>query len=238
MEREAIHDAWVPTDGAWSRWAKPVLFAQMDILSEAVRWVPSATGKTALLVDLPGAEAVHIGLALAARGYRPVPLFNACTGPGELIDQGPIAQALQAGAECLSALALPASAPPAFLLDSRRKSVPRVLSSGMLDNRWEVFPDDFPSPQALRQRGVSQILLIHRGQRWPQPDVARTLRTWQQDGIELQVKDIGTNAGPRQLVVRPIPWYLRWWYGLQAGSLSEDRRLEGFGYIVRRSSSG
>ena len=51
---------------------------------------PPAAGKFVLIADLPGEDAVHLGLALASRGYRPVPLFNACTGPGELINQLPI----------------------------------------------------------------------------------------------------------------------------------------------------
>ena len=115
MEREAIHETWVPADGAWSLWAKPVLFAQMKTgsepwLSVPVDWAPPATGKVALIVDLPGELAVFVGLALGGRGYRPVPLFNASTGPAELIDQQPITRALQAGAAYVAALALPPSA--------------------------------------------------------------------------------------------------------------------------------
>jgi hypothetical protein len=238
MQRETIHDAWVPVDGVWSRWAKPVLFAQMKIATESISWLPAATGKIMLIVDLPGDAAVHFGLAVAARGYRPVPMFNACTAAAEFIDQQPIARALQTGAASLAALALPANAPPAFLLDSRRRNTPPVVRSGMLDNRWEVFPDDFPSAQAMRQRGVSQVLLIQSTHGQPKPDVARVLRAWHEDQIELQAKDITTDDPPQQLIMRPIPWFVRWLFGWRGRALSEDSRLSGFGYVVYQSSSG
>ena len=50
MQREAIHDAWVPAEGAWSLWAKPVLFAQMKTGSEfwlsiPTDWAPPGHGE-------------------------------------------------------------------------------------------------------------------------------------------------------------------------------------------------
>src|SRR5437773_2260415 len=98
MEREELFDIWVPPGGTWSLWARPVLFAQMPPFSgqvpgdEAwrssdVEWAPDAAYRRVLVVDLPDAESVWLGLALAGRGYRPVPLFNACTGPHEMISQ-------------------------------------------------------------------------------------------------------------------------------------------------------
>src|SRR5260370_2349495 len=48
-------------------------------LSLDVSWAPSPNMKTVLVVDLPGLESVWTGLALTLRGYRPVPLYNACT---------------------------------------------------------------------------------------------------------------------------------------------------------------
>src|SRR5437870_2034209 len=111
MEREASHEVWAPDEGAWSLWARPTLFGQIPVstrpfgsalsemraeqpwLNVPLGWAPPPAENAALILDLPEAEAVHLGLALAGRGYRPVPLYNGCTGPSELIDQGPILRA-------------------------------------------------------------------------------------------------------------------------------------------------
>jgi hypothetical protein len=200
MNREEVYEAWVPQAGAWSVWARPVLFGQMTAASGSgstyasslrwawdlfgqpsagaeqpwlnlrVDWAPPPEQNVVLVVDLPGADGVHLGLALAGYGYRPVPLYNGCTGPSELLDQGPILRALRDGAVFLAAHALPDQAPPAFLLDSRRQSLPRPLRPGMLDNRWKVFAEDFPSAELLKQRGVSRAVWIGQGN--PQDDLA------------------------------------------------------------------
>jgi hypothetical protein len=43
---------------------------------------------TVLAVDLPGADSVEVGFALAAVGFRPVPLYNASPGPEEVVGLG------------------------------------------------------------------------------------------------------------------------------------------------------
>jgi hypothetical protein len=272
MHREAIYEAWVPEQGVWSLWARPVLFGQMaapkstgstsptaiqwawgvfgPLLDAAARdpeppwrniavdWVPPPTGNAVLVLDLPGEEAVHLGLALASCGYRPVPLYNGCTGPSELIDHGPVLRALGTGAAYLAALALPASAPPAFLLDSRRCSLPRLLRPGMLDNRWRVFPEDVPSEQLLQQRGVSRVVLVQRGRHEPQEDLARVLRKWQEAPLTLETKDLAEPGPPRRLIVPPIAWYRRWWDGLLSLCGLQRSPRDGFGYIVPTATHG
>ena len=75
-----------------------------------------------MVVDLPGAEAVHAGLLLAERGFWPVPLFNGTSGPMPVIDILPITRALAGGVERLRQRAIAADGAPAFLLDSRREA--------------------------------------------------------------------------------------------------------------------
>src|SRR5689334_1707655 len=117
MQPEEVYESWVPPGGAWSLWARAVLFAQMPPGEDRsplaapwsefeVGWLTASGGDTGLVVDLEGEESVRVGLALAARGYRPVPLYNACTGPHEVIDQLPILLALRAGAPYLQSLDL------------------------------------------------------------------------------------------------------------------------------------
>ena len=52
---------------------------------------------------------------------------------------------------------------------------------GTFDNRWVVFPQDFPSAAFLRSRGVAEVLLIQAGAQ-PQEDLAHVLLRWQQGG--------------------------------------------------------
>jgi hypothetical protein len=205
-------------------------------LNLPIDWAPPPVPKAVLILDLPGAEGVQLGLALAGRGYRPVPLYNGCTGPSELLDQGPILRALRDGADFLAARALPSDAPPAFLLDARRQSLPRPLRSGMLDNRWQVFPEDLPSAQSLEQRGVSRVIWVGYGK--PQEDLARVLRAWQEARIALEAKDLAIAGPPHPLIVPPTSWWRRLWNRLRSQLGLQGRPRNGFGYIVPARTSG
>jgi hypothetical protein len=169
----------------------------------------AAGERTALVVDLDGEESVHMGLALAARGYRPVPLFNACTGLHEVIDQRSIVDALRAGTEYLAAQPLPPNAPPAFLLDARRMSPFRRVRPGDFDNRWQVFPQDFPSVPFMKGQGFTLAALVQRGRKDPQDDVNDVLLGWQNFGVRIQVKDLYDAAAPTPVILAQPPWY-RW----------------------------
>src|SRR5580658_7817741 len=89
MNKEEIYSAWAPSSSRWSTWAKPVLFAHLHLLRDApaidvvgdTSWSPPAHAKTALVLDLPGAAGVQMGVGLAQKGYRPVPLYNAIPCP-------------------------------------------------------------------------------------------------------------------------------------------------------------
>jgi hypothetical protein len=220
MSPETVFECWVPAGGAWSLWARPVLFAQMRCaeggseeaswLTLDVSWAPPA-GTAVLVIDLPGQESVLTGLALAGRGYRPVPSYNVCTGPNEAIDQGPILRGLCAGAPYLAGLALAADAPPAFLLDARRLSPAREIRPGVFDNRWKVFPQDFPSGRLLAGR-FTRVVLVQRGRRQPSEDLAHVLRRWQEAGLAIEAKDVADAAPPAPLAVDRPAWYRRAWY--------------------------
>ncbi len=250
MDRETIFATWVPPGGAWSLWARPILFAQMPAPPSqpatgadaapffALAWALPLSDRPVLVVDLPGAEAVLLGMALAGRGYRPVPLFNACTGPHEVIDQGPIIEALRDGAAYLAGLTL-ADAAPAFLLDSRRMSPDTSpLWPGNFDNRWKVFPQDFPSATVLTERGFRRVLLIQRGRLQPQLDLAHVLLRWQDAGLEITGKDLADREPPARIRVRPPPWYRRAWLRFLE-MLGLGRGPEGgFGNVIPRPSHG
>src|SRR5437764_9749370 len=89
MDRHELFEIWAPHGGVWSAWTKPVLFAHLpralplleSVPTPDLSWMPPIQEHWAVVVDRPGAEAVRLGVALAERGYRPVPLFNACPPP-------------------------------------------------------------------------------------------------------------------------------------------------------------
>jgi hypothetical protein len=225
MNREDVFEAWAPPASIWSLWVRPVLFAQMAETSLGVTpettplidvsWAPRAGDPAAepivLILDLPGEEAVRTGVALAARGYRPVPLFNACTDANEVLEQTSIIAALRAGVESLAIASLPADAPPAFLLDDRRMGAGLPAPAGSFDNRWKTFPQDLPSAGFLLARGLRRAVLVQRHDREPQEDLVHVLRRWQDAGIAIDAKDVADKQPPGPLEVPRPKWYRLAW---------------------------
>jgi hypothetical protein len=216
MTGEELFVLWAPQPGTletgspeWCSWAKPVLFADMGDIPAAD---PADTyaafrddrppdvspqDRWAIIVDLPGAQSVEAGLALADKGWVPVPLFNAGSSPGAIIEMQPVKDALIRGAARLRTMRFNGDAPPVFLLDSRR--IGGVSPKpGDFDNRWIVLPQDFPSANLLISSGIGRALLIREGGGQPKEDLAHVLLRWQQAGIEIFAKD------PSALNVEPI----------------------------------
>ncbi|MFM7133826.1 MAG: hypothetical protein ACKO0W_05860 [Planctomycetota bacterium] len=195
---------WAPNRFRWAAWAKPVLFTypeplghhRLDECPYADR-LPVATRREALVVDLPGAESISCALALARNGFLPVPLFNATTGEGQdVLDLEPILGVLGQAGEQLAALNLPDDAPPAFLIDSRR--LDGMAKPEMFDNRWMLFPQDFPSGRLLRSAGIESATVIRRGDRM-RHDLRGVLRLLKREGVPSSALDVDTGA-TRELV--------------------------------------
>ncbi len=245
MDGRAAYDAWAPPSAVWSDWARPVLFAQAGsppddtppaALAIDVSWIGAQNGDTAVVVDLPGAVSVDLGLALATSGFRPVPLFNACDGRDAALDLQPIMRRLLDGAALLSQRALPDDAPPAFLLDSRRMEV-AAPPPGKFDNRWLSFPQDFPSARFLQSRGIRRVILVDTRPA-PRDDLAHTLRRWQDAGLEMLRKEWDAPAPPVPLdVPRPSRFRSTWHRVLALFGLRRNS-AGGFGAIVPVPGSG
>jgi hypothetical protein len=183
-------------------------------------WIPAPTEKVALVLDLPGAESVLTGVALAARGYRPVPLYNAVPLPfsGSLLDPltgravaavnvSPILGALRKGAEGLAQLNLPFDAPPAFLLDAHRRGDGRKMRPDEFDNRSISFTTDFPSANFFAAHDIQRIILVQKNAIEPQPDLAHSLRRWQDGGLELERLRLDLPSRPESFEVARPSWY-------------------------------
>lgn len=247
MTNEEIFDAWAPADVLWSQWAKPVLFAQRsDVMPPTTaaappaladdRWLPPASGQRAIVVDLPALDALRTGLALARRGHRPVPLYNTCDDPAAVLDVRSLVAALAGAADDLRRAALPPDAPPAFLLDSNRMRPAVLPSPGKFDNRWVVFPQDFPSATFLHSRGIREVVLIQEGDK-PQEDLAHVLRRWQEAGLSIHVMP-PRDATPQPIVVQKPSWFKTLGYRLVAISGLRRNNAGGFGAVIPIARAG
>ena len=256
MNRDETFLVWAPDESPWSPWVKPILFAHLGVpyeaipeVAQSVSWSPPANEKVALVVNLPGAEGVLTGIALAARGYRPVPLYNAVPLPyGEIIDLSirksvsavnvlPILKTLEAGTEILARLNLRPDAPPAFLLDFDRRGDGRKIEAGEFDNRSVSFTTDFPSAIFLASQGIQRVILIQKDGLDIQSDLAHSLRRWQDGGLKLERLRLDSPSPEFFQVPRPS------WYGAMFQRVLSQFGLHhadsgGFGNWIPNSSAG
>jgi len=251
MTREDLLNAWAPPGGTWSLWVRPILFAQLpepisteQVLGQASQPIvpivdsafrelfaaeASRSEKSVFVLDLPGEESTWSGLALTEWGYWPIPLFNACTGPNEVIPQGQIIEALKAGGSLLASLTL-TDGPPVFLLDSRRMSPSRMpIQPSDFDNRWQVFPQDLPSATFLADRGYKRALLIQRGSRQPREDLSHVLRRWQEGGLTIEAKDLADRRPPGSIAMNRPSWYRSTWHRVLTALYLKRNPIGGFG---------
>jgi hypothetical protein len=251
MTREELFESWAPAGGLWSDWTKPVLFAHWprplppdpEPPAFDLSWLPPPGERVALVIDLPGASGVHFGLTAAAAGYRPVPLFNAVPPPEEAAGMSvvvvePILAALVRGADRLRGLALPAHAPPAFLLDTDRQTARRDLSPGAFDNRSVVFATDFPSAARLAEHGTRRAILVRDDVATLDDDLKSALHEWQRDGLALAGKSLGQPGAPGPLVLARRGWWAGFWSWI-TGPVRYRRNAAGeFGAFIPHPSGG
>ena len=174
MNGKDLFTAWAPAaQERWTKFAKPALFVHVDefmflpgsihLPVIPVEVLQHCGGSTAVIVDLPGANSVEGGLALAKHGFRPVPLYNGIHerhigGLSQAVDNAPIVDALRAGGDILKGMEIDIAAPPAFMLDSNRNN--QVADSfGIYDNRWSIELDDVPVASYMVDAGIKQVVV-------------------------------------------------------------------------------
>jgi hypothetical protein len=265
VKRDHVHRLWAPRDATWSPWVKPVLFAHLDedrkpeappspppwIVARVVaprlsQTRPALGGQppyrsapglhdTALILDLPGAAGVRVGVGLARYGFRPVPLYNAIPERGGIVNLDEIMETLVDTAGSLSGLAV--DAPPAFLLDQRRMGKGARLDPGKYDNRSVVFINDFPSAKTLWSAGIRSAALVQRERDSPAADLAPILLAWQEYGIEILLAR--TDVDRPIEVLRVVGPALFETIGQWFDRMGLRRRDDGtFGGVIPERSSG
>jgi hypothetical protein len=204
MEAGELFEIWAPVGALWSQWAKPGAFtgagtgafgvADFTNLPDLYTW-HSGLGDTGAIVNLPGVASIKFGLALAKIGYRPVPLFNSVDGPGAIYDIRTIKTGLLEAAAVLSSINIPQNAPPAFLLDANR--MVGKAKPGDFDNRWVVFPQDFPSGTFLLAHGIKKMIVVQGTNNFDR-DLGQVLAFWKRAGIEILIMN-----GPEEMTLHP-----------------------------------
>lgn len=193
---KAIYQTWAPSGKKWVDWVRPVPFIELHTqkkgycvselyIPEQIK-VPQADGKTAIIVDLPGTDSIEMGLALAKKGYRPIPIYNGVEeqqGARATTDNQSIDVALFYGAKELEQISIPEEAPPVFLLDTNRLQRYKIDDS-IFDNSWDVYPQDMPSAKYFKAQGIENILVIGDG---GARDLKKILRNFKKKGLRIVI---------------------------------------------------
>lgn len=252
MSDRASFELWAPPHVPWSRWAKPTLFAHATAATDPgdappprtprsaeLVWPERIPPRTALVLDMPAATSIEAGLALIDRGYWPVPLFNATPGTRPILDADPILRSLRATAPALRSRG-DASAMPCFLLDSGRCPPGVKPTPGQYDNRWIVFPQDFPSGTMLRAHSIEQAMIVLEGGHGPDipTDLAHVAFGWQRDGLRILTYAPARQSRPEAAqIARPGGFGSSWRRILTFVGLHRNG-AGGFGSRIPEQSSG
>jgi len=198
MKGKEAFAIWAPKESKWSAWVKPAGFLFSNSLDETkevihfdlpdVGYFDNLPPNAAIIVDLPEYLAINEGLALAKRGYQPVPLYNgtiAQRNSRALVNTQVIGKALIWAAIVLENTEISVNAPPAFLLDSNRlhryKKDPTLF-----DNSWDVYDQDFPTARFFLNNGIKNIVV--RGNTINK-DIIKILYSMQKNKIVIHLCD-------------------------------------------------
>ena len=157
-------------------------------------------------------------------------------GPRAVIDMYPIVRVLVQAAQRESLKTLSPHAPPAFLLDSRRRGIGAIPRPGDFDNRSISLPTDFPSANFMLANRIRDAIVIQEQEGPPQQDLAHTLRRWQDAEIRIMTSIPG--ATPQPVVVGRPPRFRHMWYGLLARLGLRQNPLGGYGGFLPVPSAG
>ena len=195
-----VYKQFVTNEHIWSNWVRPVPFINIGVgkklfanlyneqrIFDSKEELAPFLEKTGIILDLPGADSNMFGLNLAKEGFRVVPLFNGTIeqdGARATADCQSASEGLVWLGEKLQDISVETDAMPVFLLDSNRLlRFKRNIS--LFDNSWDIYSQDMPSAQYLKEKGIDKILVI--GEKIAR-DLKRILLKYQKDGIDIYLK--------------------------------------------------
>lgn len=204
---------------------------------------------------LPGDGAVRLAMLLAERGYRPVPVINASPGPVGLkitslpqhatesrqstvvLDMASLVREVCVGTEILRKLSFEPDAPPVFILDALRLKGTNPIRDDMFDNRWMVFPQDFPSAGFLAHKAIKQVTLVQAEKAQPLEDLSHVLLRWQEAGIEILAHSNRDTDAPSKITIgRPSRFKASWYRAMATVGLRRSS-VGGFGSFIPETSA-
>ena len=194
MTEKEIYRIWAPFGKKWTDWVRPVAFVENHLYDRGyylgeeellpVLFQETCEKDTAFIVDMPGAESVYMGLALAKLGYRPIPVYNGTieqNDAGAKVDNISVGKALRQCADTLQGISFEEDAPPVFMTDSNRLNRFRKNRT-WFDNSWDLYPQDLPSGDYLQKNGIRKVVIV--GNKVTR-DLKKILYRYQKKGIEI-----------------------------------------------------
>src|ERR1700733_3368357 len=248
-----IFELWAPADSIWSPWVSPAVFTQIDCrrpYEEKNNLDPSwpesrASRENAVVIDLPGVQSIRLAMLLAERGYRPIPILNVSPSPdaGEtahpyiVLDMRDLVNELCLAIPRLQNIPIAPNAPPVFFPDSPRLEGTAPVKDVMFDNRWMVFPQDFPSAAFLAQQKITSVTLVQSKRTQPLEDLSHALMRWQEAGVEIFTQDTVASSAPEKITIwKPSRFKAAWYRALAIMGLQRSS-AGGFGSFIPQSFS-
>lgn len=198
MNRKEVYKIWAPYGKKWVDWVRPVPFIGIDELKQihefidytipSINYIDGVYKDTAIIVDMQGVDSIKEGIALAKKGYRPIPIFNG-TNPSvgcmATTNNMIIEPLLIWGSVELNKIKLDDDAPPVFLLDKNRLNRYKINAS-VFDNSWDIYPQDIPSAKYFLDNGIKKIIV--KGEVFNK-DLSKVLYKHQKCGMKILFTD-------------------------------------------------
>lgn len=208
-----VYKAFVPKENKWSNWVRPVPFINIGMGKKNYSYnfkeqhvfhsndenMKLFLEDTAVIVDMPGASSINAGMNLVREGFRPIPIYNGIIeeeNSKSVVDNQTVSAGLLWMAKELFNINISDDAMPAFLLDSNRLLQYKSKIS-VYDNSWDVYRQDMPSAEYLKNNYVKRILLISER---ISGDLRKILLNYRKAGIDIYLKNIYEE--PKKIKVR------------------------------------
>ena len=208
-----VYKAFVPKENKWFNWVRPVPFINIGMGKKNYSYnfkeqhvfhsndenMKLFLKDTAVIVDMPGASSINAGMNLVREGFRPIPIYNGIIeeeNSKSVVDNQTVSAGLLWMAKELFNINISDDAMPAFLLDSNRLLQYKSKIS-VYDNSWDVYRQDMPSAEYLKNNSVKRILLISER---ISGDLRKILLNYRKAGIDIYLKNIYEE--PKKIKVR------------------------------------
>ena len=109
---------------------------------------------------------------------------------------------------------------------------------GEFDNRSVSFTTDFPSANFLAAHSIKRVLLVQKQALEPRPDLAHSLRRWQDGGLTLERLRLEPLSAREPFQVSRPPWYGAMFQRALSAMGLRRAGSGGFGAWVPDSSAG